>query len=132
MSYLLDTHTLIWSILDRGKLSQQVIETLEDTENPIFVSAVSLWEISIKFSLGKLELSGVKPEELLDLIIKTGYELISISPHDCVTNYQLSSTFHKDPFDKILIWQAIKHNYILITKDDYIKQYKSAGLRTFW
>lgn len=132
MSYLLDTHTLIWSILDKSKLSQKVTEAIEDIENTILVSSVSLWEISIKFSLGKLQLSGIKPEELLDVTIKTGYELISISPQDCATSHQLSPTFHRDPFDRMLIWQAIKQDLILVTKDSTIIQYHSAGLKTLW
>jgi len=132
MSYLLDTHTLIWSILERGKLSDKVRETLEDIENTALVSCVAFWEISIKFSLGKLALSGLKPEELRDLSIETGFELISLSPQDCATYHQLNTSFHKDPFDRMLIWQALKHNHILITKDTDITKYKSVGLKTFW
>ena len=132
MSYLLDTHTLMWSILERGKLSDKVRETLENVENTALVSCVSFWEISIKFSLGKLALSGLKPEELRDLSIETGFELISLSPQDCTTYHQLNTSFHKDPFDKMLIWQALRSKYILITKDTNIQQYEAVGLKTFW
>lgn len=132
MSFLLDTHTLIWSILEKGKLSSKVSRTLEDTEKTIFVSCVSFWEISIKFSLGKLSLLGLKPEGLADLSAEIGYELLSLSPHDCTTYHQLNASFHKDPFDRMLIWQALRHDYFLVTKDTNINHYEATGLKTFW
>ena len=88
MNYLLDTHTLIWSITEKSKLSPLVIQILEDANNSIFVSAVNLWEISLKYSLGKLKLEGVLPEELPKLIHQTGFELISLSADEAATFHQ--------------------------------------------
>jgi PIN domain nuclease of toxin-antitoxin system len=56
MKYLLDTHTLIWAIVDKDKLSDKVLEILQDNENRLFVSAASFWEISIKHGKGKLNI----------------------------------------------------------------------------
>jgi PIN domain nuclease of toxin-antitoxin system len=132
MNYLLDTHVVIWSVLDRSKLSQQVITELENSENRVFVSSLSFWEIALKFSSGKLRLNGVLPEKLPELLTEIGFEFISLSPTDASSYNKLTVSYHKDPFDKMLIWQAIQQNLILVTKDDRIKQYSSAGLKTIW
>jgi len=132
MNYLLDTHTLIWSITEKSKLSPLVIQILEDANNSIFVSAVNLWEISLKYSLGKLKLEGVLPEELPKLIHQTGFELISLSADEAATFHQLPVVNHKDPFDRMLVWQAIQYNLVFISKDESLAQYHLAGLKTLW
>lgn len=63
-SYLLDTHSFLWSIWQPEKLGQQAVAILENTDNRIIVSSITLWEISLKYSLGKLKL-GCKPDDLL-------------------------------------------------------------------
>ena len=132
MNYFLDTHTLIWSLTENKKLSTAVKDTLENTENEIFVSAICFWEVSLKFSLGKLTLQGINPEELLALTIQTGFKLISVTSEDCVDFYKMKNLIHRDPFDRMLIWQALKHDLVFITKDDTVKQYHSIGLKTLW
>ncbi len=132
MNYLLDTHTLIWALTENKKLSKTVKAVLENTENEIYVSAVSFWEISLKYALRKLSLEGMKPEKLLELTIQTGFKPFSISPEECTGFYQLNTLIHKDPFDRMLIWQALRHKYVLITKDNNITLYESIGLKTFW
>ena len=132
MNYLLDTHTFIWSVTEKSKLSPLVRQTLENTNNSIFVSAVNLWEISLKFSLEKLKLRGVLPKDLPKLTLQTGFQLISLSADEAATFHQLSITSHKDPFDRMLAWQAIQRNLILISKDESLLQYREAGLKTLW
>jgi PIN domain nuclease of toxin-antitoxin system len=132
MNYFLDTHTLIWSLTENKKLSDVVKDTLENIENEIYVSAISFWEISLKYSLGKITLQGFAPEELLKLTIQMGFKLISISPDDCVDFYKMGNLIHRDPFDRMLIWQALKHDFIFITKDNTIKQYCLIGLKILW
>ncbi len=132
MNYLLDTHTFIWSITEKSRLSPLVRHALENTNNSIFVSSVNLWEISLKFSLGKLKLQGVLPEELPKLTLQTGFQLILLSAEESSTFHRLSITNHKDPFDRMLIWQAIQRNLIFVTKDENMSQYREAGLKTLW
>ncbi|MDB5007687.1 MAG: hypothetical protein JWP45_2080 [Mucilaginibacter sp.] len=132
MNYLLDTHALIWAIKERKKLSPVVIQTLENADNSIFVSAITFWEIALKFSVGKLELRNILPDEFPEASLQMGFELISLSPNESASHYKLISTDHKDPFDRMLIWQAIQRNLIFITKDDRLKRYKIAGLKTLW
>jgi PIN domain nuclease of toxin-antitoxin system len=132
VNYLLDTHTLIWVVSEKEKLSSRVNQTLSSANNTFFVSAISFWEIAVKFSTGKLGIKGILPEELPDLSLKTGFQLISLTPDESSSYHKLIKTTHKDPFDRMLIWQAIQRNFIFITKDDDLDQYKSAGLKTLW
>ena len=132
MNYLLDTQALIWAFTEKHKLSALVRQILENTDNSIFASSINFWEISLKFSSGKLELQGFLPEDMPGLSLQSGFELISIITEDAASYHKLIKTNHKDPFDRMLIWQAIQRNLILITKDDELKQYQIAGLKTFW
>ncbi len=133
MNYLLDTHTLIWAVSEKERLSRRVTQTLADPNNTFFVSAITLWEIALKFSNGKLTIEGIMPDELPALSLKTGFKLIPLSQDEGATYHQLFKVSgHKDPFDRMLIWQAIQRNLIFITKDDDLGPYKIAGLKTFW
>ena len=107
MNYLLDTHVFIWAIKERKKLSPVVIETLENADNSVFVSAITFWEISLKFSIGKLELRNILPEEFPEAALQMGFELIPLSPNESASHHKLKLTQHKDPLDRMLIWQAI-------------------------
>lgn len=133
MNYLLDTHALIWAIKERKKLSHTVIQVLENADNSIFVSAISFWEIALKFSVGKLELRNILPEEFPDAAIQIGFQLISLSPNESASHHRLMLTDHKDPFDRMLIWQAIQRNLVFISNDNNIAQYgPAAGLKSLW
>lgn len=132
MNYLLDTHTLIWVLSARNKLSKNVIDILDNTDHLIYVSSISFWEISLKFSIGKLQINGVLPNELPELIIEQGFETIPLTPQESSSSYQLAFNSHKDPFDRMLIWQAITRSLILITKDETLNQYNVNGLKTAW
>ncbi|MEX2603116.1 MAG: type II toxin-antitoxin system VapC family toxin [Gracilimonas sp.] len=132
MNYLLDTHALIWSLLDPEKLSENARQIIEDPKNSISVSAVNFWEISLKYSIGKLGLEGILPHEFPEFTAKTGFDLISLSPQETSTYHNLQGDWHKDPFDRMLIWQAIHQDLVLITKDESIWKYKEIGLKTIW
>jgi PIN domain nuclease of toxin-antitoxin system len=132
MKYLLDTRTLIWLVTDSEKLSSKVRKIFENTEYQIHVSALSFWEISLKFSLGKLELRGGDTQDLLRECINLGFKTIPIESELCATFGKFNVFYHRDPFDRMLIWQAISDNYTLITKDSTINLYKTEGLKTIW
>lgn len=132
MNYLLDTHTLIWAILETGKLSSRSKKIIENPKNLIFVSAVNYWEISLKYSLGKLELNGVTPEEIQKIALETGFDQISLSPEETATYHNLAGNWHRDPFDRMLIWQAIQGDLILVSNDKEMKKYQEDGLKVIW
>ena len=132
MAYLIDTHILLWSLFEPDKLKPTTKTTLLDQSKQILVSTVSFWEISLKYSLGKLEFTGdVVPEDLIDSCIKSGYDILELDPRTVLTYYRLPKTDHKDPFDRLLIWQAIQNDHIIVSQDRLFKRYHPHGLRTF-
>ncbi len=133
MNYLLDTHTLIWAITEKEKISVLGYKAIENTDNTVFVSAISFWEIALKLSINKLDISGFLPEQLPELSIKSGFSLISLLPSEAANYHHLPiMENHRDPFDRMLIWQAIQQDLILISKDKNITQYRAAGLKLLW
>jgi PIN domain nuclease of toxin-antitoxin system len=132
MNYLLDTHTFLWTIAKSKNLSIVASKAIRTPDNEIFVSAVSLWEIAIKSRLGKIDLGGIKPEELLNSAEKMEFQLIGLSPEESSTYGNLKEPTHKDPFDRMIIWQAIQRNMILISKDQEFSKFKKYGLELLW
>jgi PIN domain nuclease of toxin-antitoxin system len=132
MNFLLDTHTFLFSVFGTPKLGKKAEEAILDTNNTIFVSAVSFWEISLKYSLGKLDLVNIAPDDLPHISLEMGFTLLILSPEDAAAYHRLERSGHNDPFDRMLIWQAIRKNYILISKDAGFKNYAHLGLRVIW
>jgi PIN domain nuclease of toxin-antitoxin system len=132
MKYLLDTHALIWALTETGKLSKTVKSILVNSNDQIIVSTISFWEISLKFSLGKLDLGGLLPQQFPDASLETGFEILNLEMDISSTYHNLTASYHKDPFDRMLIWQAISNRYTLISDDDNIKNYTSEGLKVVW
>ncbi len=120
----------MWLYFNATKLSKEVLSLFKQSENTFYVSTVSLWEISIKFQLGKLDLGNLNPSDLRNLILENNIKIINLEADTAASLFQLNVTYHKDPFDRILIWQAIQSNYTFITDDKNIKLYKSEGLKT--
>ena len=132
MSYLLDTHTFLWVLFDDDKLSDKAKDILIDSDRKIYVSLITYWEISLKYSIGKLELRGIRPDELPQKAGEIGLISLDILQEDMASFYKLPKTAHKDPFDRMIIWQAIRRNFILISKDKKFENYEDFGLRTLW
>ena len=133
MKYLLGTHDILWLADEDKKLSKIVREILLNQESQIYISAVSFWEISLKFHTGKLDLRGHNPEAL-----KNGFDIffnfneLDITLGDGVTFYKLDSPIDKDPFDRMLVWQSLKHRLTLLSNDENIKKYQEIGLKGLW
>jgi len=129
---LLDTHALLLSIGYSDELSPRVIENISNKENEVFVSAISLWEIALKHSLGKLELN-FAIEDMPKYCEQMGIYLMPLTPLEALGFLRLpSKKNHKDPFDRMLIYQCIRYNYILVSKDDKMKFYENDGLECIW
>jgi PIN domain nuclease of toxin-antitoxin system len=121
MNYILDTHTVIWFLNGDDKLSIKSKKLIENQDNLKFVSIATIWEIAIKISLGKFKFdNGFK--KFLDLIEDNGFEIIPISFDHALTVSTLDF-IHRDPFDRLIISQAITDNLTIITKDEYIEKY---------
>lgn len=122
MSYLLDTHIVIWLVYEPHKITYDIEQLLLDKNNQVYFSSVNIWEIAIKSGLGKLDIVGADSIELYKALVTAGYdELPVISNHFfALENLPLH---HSDPFDRLLIGQAITENLTLITHDNKILQY---------
>jgi PIN domain nuclease of toxin-antitoxin system len=132
MKYLIDTHVLLWSLFDSKKLSKKLLEIFLNIENTIFVSLISFWEISLKYNLGKIELKNILPDDLPLKVEEAGFEILPLSPLEVSTFYKLPKFEHKDPFDRLIIWQSIHNKLTLVTKEINFEDYKDFGLRVIW
>ncbi|MCP4578521.1 MAG: type II toxin-antitoxin system VapC family toxin [Deltaproteobacteria bacterium] len=129
MRYLLDTHIFLWSLFEPEKIHSGSADVIKSQENSVFVSVITFWEISLKYALGKLELKGVEPHELPGYAAQINFEILDFKPEDAASFYQLPRLSHKDPFDRIIIWQAIQNNMVLLSKDKEFPEYQRIGLR---
>ena len=126
MRLLLDTHVALWAITDSPRLSSQARELILTPTNRIFVSVASLWEIAIKHGLGRgdMPLSG---KEAMGYFQQSGYTFLAISPEHAVGVERLPS-HHQDPFDRILVSQAINEPLRLLTHDAIVAKYSDLAI----
>ena len=116
MNMLLDTNVFIHWVLDTDRLSKSIYETLINQENILFLSKISIWEIQIKSSLGKLDIGGHLPEVVSEQVEKNGLIILDLSIDHIYTLDRLMP-HHRDPFDRLLIAQAIFDNLPIATTD---------------
>ena len=124
--YLLDTHTLLWFLRDSPQLSKKALEIIT-TENKVYVSIASLWEIAIKKSIGKLEFEH-SIEKIAELCHEKDILILQIQPKYFDKVIKLPN-IHNDPFDRLIISQATIENLVIITKDTIIPKY---SVKTIW
>ena len=133
MIYLLDTHTFIWSTLESNKLSKKSKEIIFNKNNEIFVSTVSFWEISLKTGMKKFSFGNINIKDFPKYARKMDFTIIDLQENESITFHELPpKENHKDPFDRMLIWQAITKNLTIISKDELFEQYKKDGLKLVW
>lgn len=125
MKYLLDTHALLWTIFEPEKLTKQAREIIGDRHNIICISLISLWEISIKQNIGRLEI----PEDFFQVIRQGGFEILPLNL-DEITKYRTLPLHHRDPFDRILVVQALERELTLITRDSEIEKYEVSIIKS--
>jgi PIN domain nuclease of toxin-antitoxin system len=128
VKYLLDTHTLLWWILNDAQLSPPCRGLIEDGANTIYFSAASAWEIAIKSQIGKLPLPEPPDRFLPERLKRHGFTPMPISVGHALRTYTLP-LHHRDPFDRILVAQSEAEDAPILTADSLISQY---GVRTIW
>jgi PIN domain nuclease of toxin-antitoxin system len=119
--FLLDTNALIWTLSDPEELSNPAKDVITNSDNKLFVSIATLWEITIKQSIGKLDLEG----DVLDIVEeceREGINILSIQPQH-LKKLEKLPLIHRDPFDRLIISQAIYEDLTIITKDSMIPKY---------
>lgn len=117
MRVLLDTHLLLWALSSPSKLSKKARQRIDSSE--VFASAASIWEISIKCSLGKLN---ANPADVLAGIEPAGFRHLNIIGEHAAKVVELAP-IHQDPFDRLLVAQACIEPMILLTNDDVLGDY---------
>ncbi len=133
MGWLLDTHALLWVLFEPEKLGKKTREIVKNPANEVWVSPVSYWEISLKYGLGKLILPGTNPSEIPAAVGKLGLAEAALDPEILATLHLLPyAPDHRDPFDRMIVWQAIHKKLVLVSKDRALAFFKSHGLKTEW
>lgn len=118
MRLLLDAHALLWWLADDASLGPEARARIADPANEIFVSAATVWEIAIKRALGKLE----APAELTETIAEAGFEEAPVTAADAERAGALEP-HHRDPFDRMLVAQAIRLGATIVTRDPAFAPY---------
>lgn len=122
MRILVDSHVLIWSVEDRSQLSSRVARLLADGRNRQFVSMASIWELATKASIGRLRFARPFDVTIQDALDIHRYEVLQVTlPH--TLRLARLPPLHGDPFDRMLVAQAIEERCTLITKDRAIQAY---------
>lgn len=133
MTYLLDTRTLPWSIGQSHRLSRTARDLILDRTNEIAVTSVSLWEISLKYGIGKLVLGSLAPDDIPRHCESLGYRDVPLDAGDASTYHALPRMVeHRDPFDRMLVHQCIRVGSILVTRDARLACYEPHGLARVW
>jgi len=122
MDLLVDTHALIWMTGQPVRLSPRARALLEDESNAVFASMVSFWEMAIKISLGKLDLGADWMGKLQGFMRDNAVSNLPLRPEHCTT-LALLPFLHRDPFDRMLVAQALSEKQMLISKDRSLGSY---------
>jgi PIN domain nuclease of toxin-antitoxin system len=133
MKLLLDTCALLWALQDAGRFSASARRALKDTKNTVSVSGVSFLEISLKSGLGKLRLYGTEPEDIPRFVEEAGWQISLLSADVAASSGRLPRpTEHRDPFDRLLVWSAIREYFVLVSRDNAMQIYVPHGLKICW
>lgn len=129
MNCIVDTHIFLWIIFSPQKISKKIKDIILDPETTKWVGLATFWEISLKYQLGKLDLAGILPDQLPAVAKDSGFEFLELDHNTASSFYKLPKLRNKDPFDRMLAWQAISKDYYLLTKDRNFVDYKDHGLK---
>jgi PIN domain nuclease of toxin-antitoxin system len=125
---LLDTHALLWWLEGNTRLSADAQAAIGDVANTVLVSAASAWEITTKHRIGKLPGAAVVAQDLAAIVAAQGFEALAISLGDGARAGNLPGP-HRDPFDRMLIAQALTHDLSLVSNEAAFDPY---GVRRLW
>ncbi len=121
MNLLLDTHVALWAITDDSRLSKKAKQLISEPRSHVWISAASIWEIAIKHSLGRGDMP-VSSQQALDYFKQAGYEILAIEAEHTI-NTETLPNYHQDPFDRLLVAQALTEPMHLMTHDENVAKY---------
>lgn len=123
-TFLLDTHALLWWLSGSRRLPRRSRVIITDPQNRVLASAVSAWEVALKTAIGELE----APGDLIEVVEKSGLEWIPVEPREAYVAGGLP-LHHRDPFDRLLVAQALERSARVISHDDALDPY---GITRIW
>ena len=126
--YLLDTHALLWLSTDDERLTDPVRRIVLEGQHPLWLSAASVWEMAIKKSLGRLELSDPLEDFLEGQRVALGFRLLPIQARDAI-EVETLPWHHRDPFDRLLVAQARQRQFKILSRDSNLALYE---VDTYW
>lgn len=125
-NYLLDAHVFLWAKTEPHEIRKTALAEIENKENTLFVSLAALWELAIKATSGKLpafaQMIANGPGPLAQALVESDFEILPIALEHALAAAQLPP-HHGDPFDRVMIAQAIMENLTIITRDGYFSRY---------
>ena len=124
---MLDTHVGLWALVDSPRLSGRARRLILSPSNRVIVSAASVWEIAIKHALGRGDMP-ISGQEAIDYFEQAGYELLSVMPVHAAAVEDLPA-HHQDPFDRLLMAQALTEPLRLVTHDRIFVQYSDTVIQ---
>jgi len=119
---LLDSNVLYWYLGHRAKLTPRVLTLLDDGSNDLYVSSVSLWELSIKVAKGKLTVPGNSIRSFYEQLDRIGITILTVTKGHILRTESLPH-HHRDPFDRMIVAQALEENLTILTADSDIPKY---------
>ena len=122
MRLLLDTHALLWALLQPSELSDLVRKLVRSRANDVFLSSATAWEIATKYRLGKLPEAGDVANNYLEVTRKFGVQHLAIDPAHSLTAGGFRSE-HRDPFDRMIAAQALHENLVVVSKDSAMRTF---------
>lgn len=128
MRILLDTCTFLWIVTDSPELTQRARDAFQSTENEVYLSTVSTWEIAVRYSLGRLPLPESPESYIPRMRQEHGIETLPLDEESSLHLARLPEV-HRDPFDRMLICQSIVGGLVIMTPDEAITQYP---IRFLW
>ncbi|PYV61020.1 MAG: PIN domain nuclease [Acidobacteria bacterium] len=124
MKYLLDTVVWVWSVHSAERINKVGFDILESGDEEVYFSAASIWELSIKLRLGKLSLPEPPARYIPKRLGQQGIRTLSVTPTHALRVYDLP-THHHDPFDRLLIAQALTEEMVILTADRAFEKYQT-------
>ena len=124
MKLLLDTHAALWWLADDPRIGDEVVRQLTDDTNQVLISAVVVWEVAIKRSLGKLD----APEGVAHTLLDAGAQPLPVTIDHAAAVERLP-WHHRDPFDRLLVAQALTEDAAIVSRDNPLSQY---GATVVW
>jgi PIN domain nuclease of toxin-antitoxin system len=121
---LLDTHAALWWLADDDRIGEEVVRHLTDDTNQVLISAVVVWEVAIKRSLGKLD----APEDLAPTLVGAGAQPLPVTLEHAAAVEKLPWR-HRDPFDRLLVAQALTEDAAIVSRDEPLSEY---GVAIVW